>query len=209
MHSIKLVIFDWSGVISDDFEKVYHVQMKVLNSFGIEGMGFEEFKRSFKLPYMDYYRKFGIKTTKEEINRRFYKFYEECEIKPKLISKVKETLRWLVKRGKKVAILSGAIPASLNREIKEYSLTNHINFIKSNVNDKIKAIGEVIKHFRVSNREVIYVGDMEYDIITGKSANVYTAVVLTGYHDRKRLEKHNPDFILEKLSDLKKIPLCY
>lgn len=57
----------------------------------------------------------------------------------------------------------------------------------------------------VKPEEVLFIGDMDHDIQAGKKAGTKTAGILTGYHSRKKLEQEKPDFILENLSELKKL----
>jgi phosphoglycolate phosphatase-like HAD superfamily hydrolase len=50
---------------------------------------------------------------------------------------------------------------------------------------------------------ISYIGDTVYDIRSSKKAGTCSGAVCTGYHTRERLEKENPDLLLENLSELK------
>ena len=53
--------------------------------------------------------------------------------------------------------------------------------------------------------QVLKVGDTVADIQEGKNAKVITAVILAGTQTKEELEKENPDFIFNSLSEIKSI----
>lgn len=56
-----------------------------------------------------------------------------------------------------------------------------------------------------SGSEFLKVGDTAADIQEGKNAGVRTAVILSGTQDSDMLRNEKPDYVLESLSDIKKI----
>jgi len=207
MTSIKLVIFDWSGVICDDFERVYQTDMKLLNSFGIKSMSVKKYRNEYEFPYMKMYRKWGIKASKREVNKRYETLYDSIDIETKPTPGAKETLSWLNKKGIKVAVLSSKIRKNIIKEAKRFEILEYFSLIVGDVHDKKKVIKKIIKHFGVSSKETMFVGDTEYDVITGKKVGAYTAVTVFGFRNKSDLVKSNPDFILKTLDDLKEISL--
>ncbi len=49
------------------------------------------------------------------------------------------------------------------------------------------------------------IGDTIYDIIAGKKAKVKTIAVLTGNHSRKKLQKVNPNLIINGVANLTRL----
>jgi len=47
-----------------------------------------------------------------------------------------------------------------------------------------------------------YVGDSPEDIEMGKRANLFTVGVRSGYPTSWKLERHNPDILIESLAEL-------
>ena len=67
---IKVIIFDWDGVIVDSMPWIYKAMQEVLYSYGIE-KNIEEVSSRFFQPRDDYYNSFGIDIIdKEELDRR-------------------------------------------------------------------------------------------------------------------------------------------
>ena len=53
-------------------------------------------------------------------------------------------------------------------------------------------------------KEVVIVGDTPFDIACGRHLGVRTIAVATGRHDRAALAEHEPDHLLDDLSDLER-----
>ena len=50
--------------------------------------------------------------------------------------------------------------------------------------------------------EIVYVGDTDTDMKTGKSAGALTVGVLWGFRDREELQKNHADIIIEYPDEL-------
>ncbi len=64
---------------------------------------------------------------------------------------------------------------------------------------------EALKRMNVKPEQAVMVGDSPGDIQSGKAAGVKTAAVTYGFRPQAELEDENPDFLLHKFSDLKKV----
>lgn len=76
---IKNIIFDWSGTLSNDILLVYEAVMIVFGRFGKKRISFDEFRREFELPYMEFYKKYKIRVSKEEIDELYHKAIHSME----------------------------------------------------------------------------------------------------------------------------------
>jgi phosphoglycolate phosphatase-like HAD superfamily hydrolase len=54
---------------------------------------------------------------------------------------------------------------------------------------------------RYEGKDVVIIGDTKHDILCGRSLNVFSVAVTTGHHDRATLAVHEPDLLLDDLSD--------
>lgn len=63
-------------------------------------------------------------------------------------------------------------------------------------------LNKILKRFRLSSSQALYVGDMLLDALTGKQAKIKTIIVLTGSSRRKEIKKGKPCLIISKISDL-------
>ncbi len=201
---IKNIIFDWSGVLSNDLSPVYKATMNVFKKIGIKRLSLEEYRREFILPYMEFYKKFKVNVDKEEVDRLFFKEINLVE-EPEPFPEVKKLLEFLNNKDIRIAVLSSHPQEKLEKEIKDYGFQKIFISINGSVHDKVKIITKVIKRDCFNPKETAYVGDMIHDIEAGKKARVKTIAVCWGYQDKAKLKSVNPDYIAENFGELKDI----
>lgn len=206
---IKAVIFDWNGVIVNDARKVYNALMYVFDYYGYSDkkISFEEFRDEYILPWPDFYTKMGLDIKESELKSGVFISYFKTLPKADIFPDVLETLNWLKEKGIVLDILSSHKQELLELEMKQNNLENYFNNVYSAVINKTEKIHEVVDAINHNPKHVLYVGDMCHDVETAKHVGVRSAVVTCGYNSKKTLMKSKPDFVLEKLSDLKKLDL--
>lgn len=200
---IKNVIFDWSGVLSDDIAVVHKATMNVFRKLGVKALALEEFKKEFTSPYMIFYKKF-TNASQEELKKLYTKEIHSVG-EPKPFPKVKELLEFLCKKGVKMAILTSIPETKLEKELDDYGLRKFFVDASGDNHDKTEAIVKVMKRNKFAPEETAYVGDMTHDMDVGKKAGVTTIAVLGGYQTKEQLRREKPDFVIENLDEIKKI----
>ena len=60
----------------------------------------------------------------------------------------------------------------------------------------------MIEDFKLDNSEVLYVGDSDVDILTGKNALVDTLSVSWGFRDKTQLKEMNPTYLIDEVKQL-------
>lgn len=202
---IKAVIFDWNGVIVNDLENVYEATMHVVKYYGGKRISLEKFRDEYILPWPEFYKKINIKIDEKQKNV-FLPFFKSLQLKP-LYPDVINTLQWLKNKNIRLDVLSSHPKEFIEREIKLFGLEKFFDKIYCEVVNKMNKIHEVVENLDHIPEHVLYVGDMVHDIETAKHGGVKSAAFVNGYNSRKTLLKSNPDFVLEKLSDLKSLPI--
>ncbi len=202
---IKSVIFDWSGVLSSDWDATFHVTNEILEFWGRNKMSAQEFRKRYELPWMNFYRKINLKVDPKweyaEWEKRFPKY---CHlIKP--LPHGLETLKWLKEKGVKVVLLSSHNHKLLEREIKEYGYTGFIDAVDGSNENKMDKIHALLEEHEIEKESTLYVGDMCHDVETAKHAGVTSVAVLSGYDTKEKLERAQPDYILKDVGELPKL----
>jgi HAD superfamily hydrolase (TIGR01549 family) len=109
----------------------------------------------------------------------------------------------------KVIIISNAEKKFLKSSTKRLNIDHFFKDIlgDEDFKDKSDGIKKMLKKYRISPKQAVYIGDRYSDVIYGKKAGVVTIAVSNKYSwsSRSDLLKQNPDFIINDLSDLKKI----
>jgi len=197
VKEIQNWIFDWCGTLSDDLLNVFIASMNVFGKLGLERLSLEEFKREFRAPYMLFYKKF-TNESKERIDRLYQQEIRLAK-RSEPFPEVKELLEFLIKNGKKLAILSSYPRERLEEEIRYHGLQKFfIDVITSH--NKMRAMTTLMKRNGLLAEETAYIGDMDYDVEVGKKARVITIAVSWGFQTKERLLLARPDFLIEKLN---------
>jgi len=200
-HNIKFIIFDWSGVISNDLEATFQTYNLLFKLYGFPEMSLSHFQENFELPYSRFCSKYLKGIQLEELQNKFRELFNEIDSTPKPIPGVAPVLKNLQNQNIKMAVLSSH--PYVTRETQEFFPgENFFSHIFEDIPNKQEVIHFVLQETGFSPTETLYIGDMVHDIETGKHAGVKTGAILTGYQSHSILSKANPDFILEDLSGI-------
>lgn len=198
---INNIIFDWSGVISDDFDKIYSTYCDLFTEFSRPVMQKQTFRDTFVLPYTEFCREHFPETELETLQESFRMFFKQKTFHTQVFGYSETVLQELSKRRKRMIVLSSH--SFVSQEAQRYFPgKNYFERIFEDVKNKTHIIEEVISHMGFCPSETVFVGDMTHDIETGKKAGVKTVAVTSGYHSRKRLEALNPDFLINDIREL-------
>ncbi|MCD7855476.1 MAG: HAD family hydrolase [Clostridiales bacterium] len=121
---------------------------------------------------------------------------------------VLDTLKELKNRGFNTAILSNK-PDNAVKELSDFFFKGLIDTALGERGGVPKkpdpaAVLEIIEKLGVNKDEVIYVGDSEVDIQTGKNAGVKTLSCLWGFKTKEFLIENGSEILLERPNDLLK-----
>jgi len=199
---INTIIFDWSGVISDDWQATFAMINGLFEEAGREQMSKADFKELYELPWMNFYKKIGFEVDIEK-ERAYWeknmpKHYDKIEILPK----AKKVVQELKRSGLKVIVFSAHNQRLLLREVKEYGLEGFIDDVHASVNDKRDEVEALVAKHEIDPKKTVYVGDMVHDVETAKKAGLTSIAVLSGYDSRKKLEEAKPDYIIQDVGEL-------
>ncbi len=197
------IIFDWSGVISDDFHSCYEACMILMNEKIGKTISIEEFKEEFTLPYMNFWAKYVPDMKHDEENKRFSEIIHTVS-PATIIPGVKEVLEEL-KKNHKMVILTSQIGTKLAEEIEEYGLVGIFNETNADVHRKDEAIHAIMERNNFDPKETFYIGDMEHDMDAGKAAGVKRIAITTGYDTKEQLLRRKPEFIIDSMSELPEV----
>lgn len=197
---IKNIIFDWSGVISEDHYPVYITCMRMFKRIGIKEISYEEFKREFELPYMTFNRKYHDLPL--EIAQSIYCEEVKKAPMPKIYPEAKKVLSALKKSGYYISIFSTMTTKRLEQEMDYMKLNGIFKNPKSGIVDKEKEMKPWLKKSGLKKDETIYVADMVHDIRAAKKAGIRIASITRGYDSKEKLAKLSPDWLIDDLREL-------
>ena len=205
LSGIELVIFDWSGVISDDRPPVYEANMRLLEKYGKPRMTFDEWLPRTTMTPIEFLANHGVHGDPDDLfeeYRQAYELVQEEGIVPIVYEDTKEVLDELTNRGKRIAVVSSHPEENLRNEAEEYGLTDYFDSFFGNIRDKAQGLLKACEEAGIDPDKVVYIGDTIYDIQGAKKAGVSSIGMATGYHIKDRLANEEPDLVLESLSGL-------
>jgi len=203
--NVKVVVFDWSGTLSDDIVQCYNAGMKLREHFGLSVMTFEQWQKQTMANAIDFFRAHGITEDAEKILRLYSQYFSENPTSPKAFDDAEEILSFLKSKGKFIVIVSGHPHEHMKNEMVGYGFDKFVLSASGSIKNKAEKLKELAAELGVKQSEIVYVGDMVWDIRAAKEAGIRSIAILRGYHSEDILRKENPDLAINSLTELKDI----
>ena len=199
---IRNVICDWSGTLVDDLSAVLAATNEVLKRAGRPTMTVEEFRESFELPFLNFYRRLTPHLSLEQIEEWFHAGFARSQHLVQPLPHAQEFLRFAKANGLRTLVLSSVHPRYLERQAEELGLRPWIDDFRPGAIDKRKELPRLLEEQGLRSEETLFVGDMEHDIDAAHAAGVYACAVLTGYQSVDKLRARHPHWIVKDLAEL-------
>ncbi len=200
------IIFDWSGVISDDRPPVYEANMILLEKYGKKRITFKEWLPNTKLSVVEYMQSHNINVDPSIIFKEYKKAFDKVRksgIHPHLYSDAAGVIKKLSHNGTRLFVINTHPAQNLEQEAREYGIYKYFENFIGTIRDKAETIAIILEKIE-KPKEVFYVGDTIYDIQAAKKAKIKSVAITNGYHIRKRLLEEKPDIIVDSLTELLK-----
>jgi phosphoglycolate phosphatase len=213
MRDIELIIFDLDGTLVDSRQDIVNAAGFMLRSLNLEkkpaeeivsyiGRGLDAFIEDSLGDKAD-----GMKNKALKIFRSYYKQHpaDNAYIYPGVC----EILDYF--KAKEKAVVTNRNHRSAKALLKKMGMAE---YFKNIIGDDNKIclkpsrcqIDKLLGKTSVKNREkVLMVGDMDIDVFAGKAAGVHTCAVTYGLGKRQDIERSMPDYIINKMLELKNI----
>lgn len=212
-YNVKVVIFDFDGVIVDSGEDIANAVQYSLKHFGRPVLPKEEI-----IGYVGHGAEMLIRSCfkgcNEELVSRavpFYKSYylENAIVHTKLYDNVKETLECLKLRmeGKKTALVTNKPEALTYRILEGLGVREYFDWVVgpesvARLKPDPEGILKVLGALGYAPGSAVMVGDSHTDIEAGRKAGTVTCAVTFGLGDRVELMKASPDFSIDDMRKL-------
>lgn len=200
----QILLFDWSGTVSDDRAHVYEANQRLLETYGHSRLSLDEWRdgrdgwnagnflaENSSQGAEFFYAEFStiFKSVKNELGA------------PQPYPGAVEAFKTLSK-GRRNAIISSHPQEHLDQEVVAYGLGESVDNIYGGVTDKVAVINQVLEEAGLLAHDALYIGDTVQDINAARRAKVGMAAVSYGYHSEELLMGGQPDIIAASLADL-------
>lgn len=205
---IKLIIFDYDGVIVDSFSNVHKVYQIICKKLGKDCPdNLEDFKEIYGHSSSECYSQLGF--SEEERIKGNIIFKEEIlkkEAKP--FEGIINTLKELHK-DYKLALISSSYKEEVEQKLNNFDLLNLFDFILAKEThvgrfEKTDSIKKVVMNLGLKLDEVLLIGDRNIDFIEGTKAGLKN-ILLVDYgwgYDLEKILEYKQKFLIEEPKDI-------
>ena len=199
------LIFDWSGTLVDDMGPVIEATNAVLGKYGIAPYDREGFRRSFRLPYREFYAEVLPDISLEELEAHFRPAFDGSKSPVTVLPHAREKLEWAMSRGLRMFVLTSMDEDAFMRQLEDFGMKGFFEETYAGVLDKREVIEQILQTHGLVKDETAFVGDMTHDVETAKHGGISSIAVLTGYHHAEVLAGVRPDITVPDLGVLVKM----
>ena len=206
MHMMKMFLFDFDGVIADSLNFYENLVKRCLEQTGAPIIKTrEEYLDLFDGNFYDSLRERGVDTTVfNNVAMTISTQMDYSSIVP--FNDMLPVIRELARDNTLLVVSSNTSPP-IKAFFSRYEYDGIFDDILGAdfMLSKRKKIDHALGKWQVPRERTYYVGDTAGDIREGKEAGIKTVAATWGWHSRERLEKVNPDYIIENPGDLLRI----
>ncbi len=206
-RTVDHILFDFDGTIADTLPLGFELYNEIAEQYNFISADDSEIPQLMNMSIAEILKLKNIPLYMVPIalfNVRKMMKKRLSEVKP--FEGIKDFLYNLKKAGYHLSIISSN---SKENMIKFFEMNNIdvFNYIYSSTSlfGKDKLIKHYLKAVKTTPSKVIYVGDEIRDIDAAKASNIRVIGVTWGYNDRELLIKHNPDYLVDSVSDLQDV----
>ncbi|MBP7792017.1 MAG: HAD family hydrolase [Candidatus Goldbacteria bacterium] len=208
----KLIIFDFDGTLADSIPGIYKTANIMAKKYGMSsipmnkiknavGMGIEIFLNEIFKNIIDKHKFTAIKKDYETT-------YEKNSADgTRLFPGVRQTLKILKQKKIKMVILSNKKSYFIKKLCKYFNIDKFfIEIIGRGDLKKDKpdpyAINYFSKKYKINRKNILLVGDSQYDAECAANSKIDFFYLDYGYGDKKKTKKFKPAYIRKKFSDI-------
>ena len=195
---IQAVIFDWSGVISDDRRPAYEANKVVVEKHGVTHEDFDDWLFHTTGSAPTYFASRGIAADPAILIEEYRKALHGSKkrgIRPVIYPDAKQSLKMLAST-KKLFVVSTHPHDHLLQEADAYGVRKYFSDMFGEVKDKAVTIKSI------ASSSTLFVGDTIYDIEAARRAGVMSVGIITGYQTRDVIAAAKPNLIVDSLTQL-------
>lgn len=202
---LKNFIFDWSGTLADDLKPVWTATSAIFTHFGLTPLTLDEFRREFRLPFMEFYTEHLPDADPDELERLYEQFFADLHEQVTLLPGAKEFLHWSRTEGRRAFLLSTIKPVHFERQARLLGVQDAFEHAAVGVPDKRDKIHWLLEHFDLNPAQTCFIGDMAHDIATAHMGGILPVAVLTGFDPPEKLLPAGPAIIAQDLNCLLRV----
>ena len=213
-QKIKACIFDLDGTTLDTIISIGTTVNMVLEELGLGIHSMEEYKSFAGDGQFELIRR-SLRASgdtellhyEQAIKRYTELFKERCHYQVKPFEGIRELFASLRADGKKIAIFSNKRQENVESILKKQFEAGYFDAVLGQRDDYRKkpsaeGIDIILSALGVEEKDCLYIGDTNTDMMTGKNAGLYTIGVLWGFRSEEELVKAGADYLVSEPKEI-------
>ena len=198
------LLFDFDGTIADSITPLFHMLNKMAPEIGVRPVSWEEFDRLRDLTPRQILKELKIPLFKMprlvrmvlEEYRHIISHLQPCEGILELLSELKQ-------RRISHALLSSNDDQNLAAFLTQYQIDSFawVEGTEGVLNKSSYLKTQIRKH-KLAQYDLYYIGDEIRDIEAARSNKIKSIAVSWGLHSHQHLQKQQPDYLVDKPSEI-------
>ena len=229
LQGVKLVIFDYDGIIYDIITPLRETVIESVEKFGLKSLGLhEDMAQIFRILEFALTRSVAdqILDSKEMLNvalleeiphlkrlriaTSIYGDFRSRTKDPILFDGIQELIPALTKRKIKVAILSNSAKKYITATLEQYQLLQYFSTILgaaevTKVKPDPEGLNRILAIEKVTADQTLFIGDMVSDLDAGKNARIRTIAVASGILTVEKLRDAEPFALVMDIPELRQL----
>ncbi len=201
------LLFDFDGTLADSIHLALRIANKLAPDFGVKPLTEEQFAlvRNMSIPKALKYIKIPFYKVPRAITLALVEYRHLVhELEP--IPGIPQMLKDLGELNCPMALLTSNTSENVKHFIKQHEL-DYFDWIEgtSGILKKHSSIRKQIKKHNLDKDNLIYVGDEIRDVVAAKKSGIRVISVTWGFHPADLLSSKDPDYLVDKPSQIVQI----
>ncbi len=200
---IKLIIFDYDGVIVDSFSTIYEIYKIICKKLNKRyPKDIEAFRNIYGRTFLDLYENLKINTQEEKEKAEIIYREELLQKEPKIFEGMAEIIKTLYKKYRLI-VVSSNYKEEVEQKLKKFGILPYFSTIIGKIDNaptnlrKSDELVKIIKKFNLTNKEVIMIGDRVIDYTEAKKIGLDNIILVSyGWDGKEKLKAQNIELIV-------------
>lgn len=197
LKMIKLIIFDYDGVLVDSFPNIYEIYKVMGKELDVKiPSNIEDFRDIYGYDFHECYKNLGMDLNKQQKAVEIFR-KEIITKKPNIFNGIKDVLEWAYNRYRLV-LVSSNYKEEVMQKLSDYKIDKYFSGIIGHKYghqelDKSQEFKCVLHQYNVKKNEVIAIGDRLSDYDSAKRIGIKN-VILVEYgwgYDKNKFQNNN------------------
>lgn len=203
---VSTVIFDFDGTIVDTVSRSLTIYNDIAPSLSLPHISTTEAHGLRDMSARELIAHYKISPIRlAQLTRRMHAALRECMANMPPIIGVQQVLKELQSSGIMVGIVSSNSVENIELFLNTHAIRASFVHSERNLFGKHVVLRRLMRQHSLAPQDVMYVGDEARDIAAAKKSGVASVAVGWGFNSKKRLLVENPDYFVEKPSQLLKL----